>query len=79
MGSEAALLAALSEALEAATTSQSHVLVRGVGNLAGEAATWRRETVTRLLTDFKRKNLIQVKGATFMVLAKDRMQEMVSI
>jgi len=38
-----------------------------------------RETVTRLLTDFKRRKLINVKGATFMVLAKQQMQEMVSV
>ena len=38
-----------------------------------------RETVTRLLTDFKRKKLISVKGASLFVLAKAQMQEMVSI
>jgi CRP/FNR family cyclic AMP-dependent transcriptional regulator len=38
-----------------------------------------RETVTRLLSDFKRKKLIQVKGANFFVLAKTEMQDMVSI
>ena len=38
-----------------------------------------RETVTRLLSDFKRKKLIQVKGASLFVLAKDQMQAMVSI
>lgn len=38
-----------------------------------------RETVTRLLSDFKRKKLIQVKGASLFVLAKEQMQAMVSI
>ena len=38
-----------------------------------------RETVTRLLSDFKRKNLISVKGASVFVLAKRQMQDMVSV
>jgi len=38
-----------------------------------------RETVTRLLSDFKRKKLIEVKGANFFVVGRTRMQEMVSI
>jgi len=38
-----------------------------------------RETVTRLLSDFKRKKLIQVKGASLFVLAKEQMQAMVSV
>jgi CRP/FNR family transcriptional regulator len=38
-----------------------------------------RETVTRLLSEFKRKKLIQVKGASFFVLAKEQMQSMVNI
>ena len=38
-----------------------------------------RETVTRLLSEFKRKKLISVKGSSFFVLAKDQMQAMVSI
>ena len=38
-----------------------------------------RETVTRLLSDFKRKKLISVKGASVFVLAKRQMQEMVSV
>jgi CRP/FNR family transcriptional regulator, cyclic AMP receptor protein len=38
-----------------------------------------RETVTRLLGDFKRKKLISVKGASVFVLAKRQMQEMVSV
>jgi len=38
-----------------------------------------RETVTRLLSDFKRKKLISVKGSSLFVLAKEQMQAMVSI
>ena len=38
-----------------------------------------RETVTRLLSDFKRKKLITVKGSNFFVLAREQMQSMVSI
>jgi CRP/FNR family transcriptional regulator len=38
-----------------------------------------RETVTRLLSDFKRKKLISMKGATLMVLSKPQMESMVSI
>lgn len=38
-----------------------------------------RETVTRLLSDFKRKKLIDVKGSTVVVLRKSALEEMVSI
>lgn len=38
-----------------------------------------RETVTRLLSDFKRKKLIDVKGANFFLVGQGRMEEMVSI
>lgn len=38
-----------------------------------------RETVTRLLSDFKRRKLINVKGASFFVLAREQMRAMVSI
>ncbi len=38
-----------------------------------------RETVTRLLSDFKRKKLISVKGASVFVLAKRQMQDLVSV
>lgn len=38
-----------------------------------------RETVTRLLSDFKRKKLISVKGSSLFVLAKEQMRDMVSI
>ncbi|MEA2572022.1 MAG: family transcriptional regulator, cyclic receptor protein [Acidobacteriota bacterium] len=38
-----------------------------------------RETVTRLLSDFKRKKLISVKGSNLFVLGQQRMQDMVSI
>lgn len=38
-----------------------------------------RETVTRLLSDFKRKKLIEVKGANFFVVGKPRMEAMVSV
>lgn len=38
-----------------------------------------RETVTRLLSDFKRKKLISVKGSSLFLLAKERMTDMVSI
>ncbi|MEA2490412.1 MAG: family transcriptional regulator, cyclic receptor protein [Acidobacteriota bacterium] len=36
-----------------------------------------RETVTRLLSDFKRKKLISVKGSSLFILAAQRMQDMV--
>jgi len=38
-----------------------------------------RETVTRLLSAFKRQKLIDVKGASFFLLAEDQMRAMVSI
>lgn len=38
-----------------------------------------RETVTRLLSDLKRKKIIDVKGSTVLVLQKDDLQQMVSI
>lgn len=38
-----------------------------------------RETVTRLLSDFKRKKVIEVKGSTILVLQKSELERMVSI
>ena len=38
-----------------------------------------RETVTRLLSDFKRKKIVEVKGSTILVLRKDELERMVSI
>ena len=38
-----------------------------------------RETVTRLLSDFKRKKIIDVKGSTVLVLQQENLQQMVSI
>jgi CRP/FNR family cyclic AMP-dependent transcriptional regulator len=38
-----------------------------------------RETVTRLLSDFKRKKIIEVKGSTVLVMAKQNLEHMVSI
>ncbi len=38
-----------------------------------------RETVTRLLSDLKRRKIIEVKGSTVMVMAKNSLQDMVSI
>ncbi len=38
-----------------------------------------RETVTRLLSDFKRRKIIDVKGSTVLVLQKDNLEQMVSI
>jgi CRP/FNR family transcriptional regulator len=38
-----------------------------------------RETVTRLLSDFKKKKLISVKGASVFVLAKQQIENLVSI
>ena len=38
-----------------------------------------RETVTRLLSDFKRKKIIEVKGSSVFVMAKDSLESMVSI
>jgi CRP/FNR family transcriptional regulator len=37
-----------------------------------------RETVTRLLSEFKRKKLISVRGSSLFVLAKEQMREMVT-
>ena len=38
-----------------------------------------RETVTRLLSDFKRKKIVEVKGSTITILRKDELERMVSI
>jgi hypothetical protein len=38
-----------------------------------------RETVTRLLSDFKRKKLISVKGSSLFMLPEAEMREMVSV
>ena len=38
-----------------------------------------RETVTRLLSDFKRRKIIEVKGSTVLVLKKSDLEAMVSI
>jgi CRP/FNR family cyclic AMP-dependent transcriptional regulator len=38
-----------------------------------------RETVTRLLSDFKRRKLITVKGSNLFVLAQEQMQDMVNV
>ena len=38
-----------------------------------------RETVTRLLSDFKKKKIIDVKGSTVFVMAKQNLENMVSI
>ena len=38
-----------------------------------------RETVTRLLSDFKRKKIIDVKGSSVFVLGKDALENMVSV
>ena len=38
-----------------------------------------RETVTRLLSDFKRKKLITVKGSSLFLVGKEQMRDMVSI
>ncbi len=38
-----------------------------------------RETVTRLLSDFKRRKLIEVKGSTIIVLKKHELEAMVSV
>src|ERR1043166_4077592 len=38
-----------------------------------------RETVTRLLSDVKRKKIIDVKGSSVFVMAKDSLESMVSI
>lgn len=38
-----------------------------------------RETVTRLLSDFKRKKILEVKGSTILVLQKGELERMVSI
>ena len=38
-----------------------------------------RETVTRLLSDFKRRKIIDVKGSTFLILQKDHLEELVTV
>jgi CRP/FNR family transcriptional regulator len=38
-----------------------------------------RETVTRLLSDFKRKKILEVKGSTILVLQKAELERLVSI
>jgi CRP/FNR family transcriptional regulator, cyclic AMP receptor protein len=38
-----------------------------------------RETVTRILSDFKRKKIVEVKGSTIVVLQKSELERMVSI
>ena len=38
-----------------------------------------RETVTRLLSEFKRRKIIEVKGSTVMVLRKSDLESIVSI
>ena len=38
-----------------------------------------RETVTRLLSDFKRKKIIDVKGSSVFVMEKASLESMVSI
>ena len=38
-----------------------------------------RETVTRLLSEFKRRKMIEVKGSTILVTKRDELQSMVSI
>jgi CRP/FNR family cyclic AMP-dependent transcriptional regulator len=38
-----------------------------------------RETVTRLLSDFKRKKIIDVKGSSMFVMNKSSLEHMVSV
>jgi CRP/FNR family cyclic AMP-dependent transcriptional regulator len=38
-----------------------------------------RETVTRLLSDFKRKKMIDVKGSTLLVIQKEGLEELVTV
>ena len=38
-----------------------------------------RETVTRLLSDFKRKKIIDVKGSSVFILGRDALENMVSV
>ncbi|HEX6642648.1 MAG TPA: Crp/Fnr family transcriptional regulator [Thermoanaerobaculia bacterium] len=38
-----------------------------------------RETVTRLLSDFKRKKILEVKGSTITILQKAQLEHMVSV
>jgi CRP/FNR family transcriptional regulator len=38
-----------------------------------------RETVTRLLSDFKRKKVIDVKGSTLLVLQKEQLEQLVTV
>lgn len=63
---ERALLQGLAETFGQmrSETAGSHVLVRGVANLAGEAAAWRRETVTRLFEALEREQemLVLLRG-----------------
>lgn len=38
-----------------------------------------RETVTRLLSDFRRRKLVEVKGSTFMIHSRAELQDLVSV
>jgi len=38
-----------------------------------------RETVTRLLSDFKRRKIIEMKGSSVFVLSKSALETMVTI
>lgn len=38
-----------------------------------------RETVTRLLSDFRRRKLVEVKGSTFMIHSRADLQDLVSV
>ena len=38
-----------------------------------------RETVTRLLSDFKRRRILEVKGSTILIMKKEELESMVSI
>ncbi|MEX0990672.1 MAG: heat-inducible transcriptional repressor HrcA [Actinomycetota bacterium] len=55
---ERSLIKGLADALAEMRNGQAgaHVLVRGVSNLAGEAATWRRETIQRLFEALERES-----------------------
>jgi CRP/FNR family transcriptional regulator len=38
-----------------------------------------RETVTRLLSEFKRKGILEVKGSTILILRKPELEKLVTI
>lgn len=57
-----------------ATTEGARVQVKMTHQRIGESIGASRETVTRLLADFKRAGLIRVKGGAIVILRPDELQ-----